>query len=85
MQDQPSAADVGVADDEVERVVLTLLLEPGARGPWSVWELGLEVGSELRAADAVVRLHAAGLVHRVQEFVWVTRPLARLHELLGVM
>jgi hypothetical protein len=83
MQDQPSAADVGVADDEIERVVLALLLEPGSRGPWSVWELGLGVGSELRVAEAVVRLHAAGLVHRVDEFVWVTRPLARFYELLG--
>jgi len=76
MRDQRSAVDVGVADDEVEREGLALLLKPGLAGPWSVWELGLELGSELRAAEAVVGLHAAGLVHLCHEFVWVTRAAA---------
>ncbi|MCW3020523.1 MAG: hypothetical protein JWN10_2831 [Solirubrobacterales bacterium] len=81
MQDQPSAVDVEGADDEVEREVLALLLKPELRGPWSVWELGLEIGSDRAAADAVMRLHAAGLVHLCHEFVWPTRPAARLHRL----
>ena len=81
MQDQPSAVDARAADDEVEREVLALLLGPGIRGPWSVWELGLEIGNERPAADAVMRLHAAGLVHLCHEFVWPTRPAARMHRL----
>jgi hypothetical protein len=81
MQDQPSAVEVQGADDEVEREVGAAV---GARagGPWSVWELGLEIGSERAAADAVLRLHAAGLVHLCHAFVWPTRPTARLHRLI---
>lgn len=81
MQDQPNAVDAGAADDEVEREVLALLLESELRGPWSVWELGLKIGSERFAADAVMRLHAAGLVHLCRDFVWPTRPAARMHRL----
>ena len=81
MQDQPSAVDAGAADDDVEREVLALLLEPDLRGAWSVLELGLEIGSERVAAEAVRRLHAAGLLHLCCEFVWPTRPAARLHRL----
>jgi hypothetical protein len=69
MQDQPSDADARLADDEVERAVLDLLLAPGLPGPWSAQELGLEIGSELVATAAVIRLHAAGLVHLCHGFV----------------
>jgi hypothetical protein len=81
MQDQRSGMDVGLADDCVERVVLTLLLESKTPGPWSVQELARELGSELKATDAIASLHAAGLVHRCHEFVFVTRPAARFHQL----
>jgi hypothetical protein len=81
MQDQPSDMDLGRADDEADREVLALLLESDLSGPWSVWELGLQLGSELAAADAVMRVHAAGLVHVCHEFVWPTRTAARLHRL----
>jgi hypothetical protein len=81
MQDQRSGAGAGLAGECVERVVLALLLEPACRGPWSVAELGHEIGSEPLAAEAVVGLHAAGLVHRVHEFVWASRSAARFHEL----
>lgn len=72
---------MGLADDDVERVVLALLLESKTPWPWSVQELGLEIGDELRATDALARLHAAGLVHRCHEFAWATRPAARFHQL----
>jgi hypothetical protein len=81
MQDQPSGADMGAADDGVEREVLALLLESRLPGPWSAQELGLELGSVLAATDAVMRLHAAGLVHLCHGFVWPTRPTARMHGL----
>jgi hypothetical protein len=81
MQDQPIGPDVGVADEQVEREVLALLLESELPSPWSVLELGLEIGSDLVATDAVMRLHAAGLVHLCHEFVWPIWPAARLHRL----
>jgi hypothetical protein len=77
--------NVGRADDVVEREVLSLLLESELPGPWSVWELGLEIGGEVAAAGAVMRLHAAGLVHLCHEFVWATRPAARSHRLAEAM
>jgi hypothetical protein len=83
MQDQPSGADAGLAGEDVEREVLALLLESELPGPWSTLELGLEIGSDLAATDAVMRLHAAGLVHLCHGFVWPTRPAARLHQLAG--
>jgi hypothetical protein len=84
MQDQPIDVDVGEADEQAEREVLALLLESTLPGPWSVLELGLQVGGDVRAVDAVMRLHAAGLVHICHEFVWVTRTAARSHQLADV-
>jgi len=81
MQDQPNGVDMGQADDDAEREVLALLLESELPGPWSMQELGLEIGSQLAATGAVMRLHAAGLVHVCHGFAWPTRPAARLHRL----
>lgn len=82
MQDQPSDPDAGPSDDEGEREVLALLRESRLPGPWSVQRLGLEIGSALAAIDAVMRLHAAGLAHRCQEFVFPSRAASRFCQLL---
>ncbi|HYM53921.1 MAG TPA: hypothetical protein VES97_01055 [Solirubrobacteraceae bacterium] len=66
-----------------ERSVLGLLLCLEFRGPWSVGELVREIGNEQRVPEAVASLHAAGLVHRCEEFVWPTRSAARFSELTG--
>jgi hypothetical protein len=81
MQDQPIDVDVGQTDEQAEREVLVLLSESAPPGPWSVWELGLQIGSDARAAETVTRLHAAGLAHLCHEFVWATRTAARPHQL----
>jgi predicted transcriptional regulator len=83
MRDQRSSPlPAGQRSDEVQFLVLALLLDAECRGPWSVEELVREVGCELAAADAVVRLHAAGLVHRCQELVFPTRAASRFCQLL---
>jgi hypothetical protein len=81
MQDQPIDVDVGETDEQAEREVLALLLESSLPGPWSVLELGLQIGSDAMAVDAVMRLHAAGLVHLCHEFAWPTRTAVRSHQL----
>ncbi len=81
MQDQPSRRDPATDIHQVEHVVLTLLLTSDPPGPWSVQEIAQAVGSEIAAADALVGLHAAGLVHRCHEFVFPTRPAARFSQL----
>jgi hypothetical protein len=79
MQDETT--DVAAEFDQAERSVLELLLDPDVPGPWSTHELGVALGSEVQAADAIAALHAAGLVHRCHEFVFATRPAARCFEL----
>jgi hypothetical protein len=82
MRDQPNAPAVERRRDETQFVVLALLLDPDCPGPWSLAELAREVGCEITVADAVVSLHAAGLVHRCDEFVFATRPAVRFCQLL---
>ncbi len=82
MQDQPIGPDAMRLSNDVEFVVLTLLLDPECPGPWSVDELAREVGCEMSAGDAVARLHAAGLAHRCEGFVFATRAASRFCQLL---
>jgi hypothetical protein len=82
-RDVPAEFDVAAEFDMAERSVLELLLDPDVPGPWSVHELGVALGSEVRAADSIMALHAAGLVHRLDEFVFATRAAARCIELGG--
>jgi hypothetical protein len=76
------ASPVGRFSDGVQFAVLVLLLDPAGSGQWSLTELAREVGWESAVADAVVRLHAAGLVHRVGGFVCASRAAVRFCELL---
>ncbi len=69
--------------DEIEHVVLHLLLDNQRPSLWSEQEVALAIGSDMKAAHALVGLHAAGLVHRCHEFVFPTRAAARFNELEG--
>jgi hypothetical protein len=82
MQDQPIEPGVARLRDEVEFVVLALLLDIGSPGPWTVSEIGREVGCETRAAEAVLGLDAAGLVHRSGDLVFASRPATRFGQLI---
>ena len=81
MHDHPSLSDLKADKARREHDVLTLLLESTSDWPWSVAEVSRVVGDDVLAFDAIVGLHAAGLVHRSREFVFPTRAAARLHEL----
>lgn len=82
MHDQPNAPCLEWRGDEVQFTVLALLLERGSPAQWSIAELAREVGCEIATVEAVQRLDAAGLVHRVQEFVFAARPAQRFCQLL---
>jgi hypothetical protein len=77
-----SVSPVGRFSDEVQFAVLVLLLDPAGPGRWSLSELAREVGWEVAVADAVARVHRAGLVHPVGGFVFASRPAVRFCELL---
>jgi hypothetical protein len=53
-------------------------------GPWSVHEIAVEPGDEVRAADAIAGLRRAELVHYCGEFVLATRPAVRCMQLADV-
>ncbi|HYI99206.1 MAG TPA: hypothetical protein VEX36_05940 [Thermoleophilaceae bacterium] len=60
------------ADGEILRMLLI-----DWRGPWTVDEIGRQMDSPVEAADGVTRLARAGLVHRLDRFVFPTRTAAR--------
>jgi hypothetical protein len=64
-----------------EGIVNMLLVE---RVLWSDDEVAREAGGDpLEAEDALTRLHAAGLVHRLEGFVFATRPAVKFERLTG--
>jgi hypothetical protein len=73
MQDHHNGS---VADDEAadDFTVLGLLLREGPPRPWSVDEITLEIGDPVKTQDALARLNGAGLIHRLDKFVFPTRP-----------
>ena len=83
MPDQPNPRGVAEELDSTEHAVLCLLMDPDAPELWSVTEVARALGSETEAVDALVSLHAAGLIHRCHEFVFVTHPTVRLARLAG--
>jgi hypothetical protein len=82
MPDQSNPPCVAAGLDRSERAVLFLLMDPAAPDLWSVTEVGQALGSEVDAIEALLRLHAAGLIHRCHEFVFVTRSTLRITQLL---
>jgi hypothetical protein len=69
------------ADDEAraESAVLALLIRE--QRPWSDSEVALEIGDPISSTDAIRRLQAAGLVHRLGGFVFATRAALRSIEI----
>jgi len=73
--------DPGCVLDEVQRCVLCVLFAGAGCGLCSMQELAVAVGDHETAEIAVVGLHAEGLVHRLDGFVFATRAVVRAHEL----
>jgi hypothetical protein len=79
MQDQRIPPTV-LEDDEIDEAVMSLLLDQ-RRGLWSVEEIASEMKDRVDAEDGLARLAAAGLVHRLDGFVFATRAAARASDL----
>jgi hypothetical protein len=71
------------AEDErnSDAEVLSLLLGDDAQRPWAVEELEREVGDKIAVNDSLARLYGAGLVHRLEGFVFASRAAVRGAEL----
>jgi hypothetical protein len=72
--------DIAQAERDLDKAVLELLLH-SQQWPWSVEEVGREVGDPLAAEDAVSRQARVGLAHRHDGFVFPTRAVIRAVEL----
>ena len=67
--------------DRVQSTLLELLLTDEAPGLWSRDEVAQAMGDPIIAVDFVDALHAAGLLHRLGDFVFPTRAAARYRRL----
>ena len=84
MHSQPNpAAAAGTAEDSFDEALLGLLVHDHP-GLWSLHELTRSLTSSSQAADgdeppahdtedAIERLYAAGLIHRIGQYVFATR------------
>ena len=50
-------------------------------GLWSVEEVERMLGDALAVTDALARLHAVGLIHRLENYVFATRSAAHINKL----
>jgi hypothetical protein len=83
----------GSAEDSFDAALLGLLIHDDT-ALWSIAELNRSLTSSAQAAgtieppaheteDAIERLHAAGLIHRVGQFVFATRAAHAAQRLAG--
>lgn len=63
--------------DHTDAVILEVLLEDDGQRPWSVDEVARVVEDPVAASDGVGRLARAGLVHRLDGFVFASRAALR--------
>ena len=78
MHDQPNQSP-GERMDQLDQSLLTTLTSEDSHRPWSVSELASELGVD--PSDPLARLARAGLIHRLDDFVWATPPAVRAQEL----
>jgi hypothetical protein len=79
MQDEGTQPDseltVAELEQRTDRMVLMLLLdEPGL---WSLDEISREISTVPDVEDGINRLHAVGLVHKLDQFAFATRAAVR--------
>lgn len=83
MPDQPTSVPER-AQYANEETVLNLLLDDQQQRPWTLHELGLDIGSHSLVEDAIDNLHAAGLIHKTSDgFLFASRPAIRYREIIG--
>jgi hypothetical protein len=62
----------GLTEEDRDRGVINLML-CGPTWPWSIDDIAREVRNRPDAEDSLARLHVAGLIHRLGDFVFPTR------------
>ncbi len=57
-------------DSTIDSTILVLLTDPTSQRPWAAEELAREIGAD--TTDSLDRLFGAGLIHRLDRFVWAS-------------
>lgn len=70
MPEHPNSS-VAEQERQTDATVLDLLRTTDNQRPWAVDEVEREAGSD--AVDSLNRLYGAGLIHRLDGFVWASR------------
>ena len=78
-QDQPGQPHI--SEEQRENTVLNLMFCDASDYPWTVEELARTIEDRTGVIDALDDLAAAGLVHRIGEFVFPTLAARRADEL----
>ena len=80
MHDEPTHG-LATERDAVQQALLDLLLTDEDPGLWSHDEIARAMGDPVVAIDVTHTLQAAGLLHRLGDFVFPTRAAARYRRL----
>jgi hypothetical protein len=78
---QPIQMSEAERQDHTDGVILSLLLDSDSQRPWTVQEVARDLGDREDAADGLRRLVGAGLVHRLDEFVFASRAALRADQI----
>lgn len=78
MHDQPTPVE---QDDRIDGVVLSMLLDDDAQRPWTDEEVARQLGGDPSTVDCLGRLAGAGLIHRIDGFVFATRAAVAVRRL----
>lgn len=79
MQDQPSPE--AIRQNNTDSAVLSMLLYDTGPSVWALEDVARELTDEIEADDSIGRLCRAGLLHRWDNYVVVTRAAFRAAEL----
>ena len=82
MQHEPTATPAE-EDDRTDQLVINLLADPDQ--PWSEEEIIRELTgiSRLAVVNSLARLRGKGVIHRLNEFVFMTRAARQCYRLTG--
>lgn len=61
-------------DHRIDTAIVGLLIDSST--PWSVAEIEREIGDEIATVDALARLGRQDLIHRLDDFVFISRSAA---------
>jgi hypothetical protein len=82
MSDQQPTPEADTAEYATSETVLDLFLYGDSQRPLTMHEIGLEIGSQTVAEDAIADLHAAGLIHKTTDgFLFASRAAIRHHDI----